>query len=189
LYTGIIPKPAITVPPPRHLSIHKGSTAEMRCVANASPLKSLTKFRWLKNGENLTLSDHKYSIIEHQVPDSQDKNALESILKVYNVTKQDKGKYSCYVYYDINVLEQLHIITNGDELSDEAYAYLDIAGKYTMYVTDLKDPICYVHIGKSRTVLSTLVIIGIVGGVTVLAVLIAASLLVYFCCSKKYKKG
>ena len=192
MYTGVIPKPVITAPPSRHLSIVKGNTAELRCVVNASSLKSLTNFKWLKNGDNL-MSDEKYNITQHQIPDSEDKNVLESILRIFNFTKQDTGKYSCFVYYDPDVLEQLHIITDGENLSDEANTYLIIAGKHIAFV-------CYkfgrfnllyahIHTGNSRTVLSTGEIVAIVvGGMVALMLVVvvaAAALLVYFCCCKK----
>jgi len=124
---GVIPKPVITISP-RPLSVNKGSTAELKCIANASPIKDLTKFIWLKNGDNLTSGDSKYNITQHQVPDSVDQNMLESILKIFNFTENDIGNYSCFLNYVRDVLDQLHIITDGQQLSDEATTYLSIAG-------------------------------------------------------------
>ncbi|XP_025601953.1 nephrin isoform X2 [Athalia rosae] len=69
---------------------NKGSSAQLSCKAQGSPLP---RFTWLFNGKQLLTNrtDHKYDVTQTEVSEL----ISESTLTIYRVSPDDYGKYEC----------------------------------------------------------------------------------------------
>jgi len=127
-HSAVAVKPMITAPL-TDITKREHETVTIDCLANATLLPGWTMFRWLKNDDNLTMNANKYQINEGQNPDSIGGNSMKTVLKIFDILKEDEAKYTCLVYYNGNTLKKFEI---QDKFSDQATAslYVNTKGGY-----------------------------------------------------------
>jgi len=69
----------------------------LQCQFNASTMKDVTIVVWIKGDTVIINSDH-YKITTFTKPAIED--LIISELTINNITAADQGKYSCYCYYN-----------------------------------------------------------------------------------------
>lgn len=103
------------------VTAEKHKTAEFNCFVRAITIPGWTLFRWLKNGDTIRSNPHKYDVITEIDPYNE--RSMKSVLTIYDVSKEDKGRYTCIVQYDPHVLQKFGI---HKQFSDQVTASLQV---------------------------------------------------------------
>jgi len=102
--------PTVTKTSDRNIKVHINDTATLQCQFSASSMKDVTIVVWTKDELAINSSDH-YNIRTFTKPAIDD--LIISDLTINNITAADQGKYSCYCYYNRElVMSSKPVISN-----------------------------------------------------------------------------
>lgn len=94
---------------PQHQVANVGRTAMLNCVISGHPVNSVS---WLKNGHPLTPSS-KYEFISKE------------ILRINNISREDRGMYQCFVSNDDKMAEGVAELVLGDAAPEFGETFTD----------------------------------------------------------------
>ena len=86
----------------KHSTAKINQTVTFWCVFSASTMKGVTEVVWIKDSEAISNSSH-YLIVTH-LNEDQPESTIKSYLTVSNITAEDTGVYSCYSYYNCEIV-------------------------------------------------------------------------------------
>jgi len=118
-----------------NIRAHINDTTTLQCQFNASTVEDVTIVVWMKGDIVINSSDH-YKIKSFTKPAIED--LIISELIISNITTADQGKYSCYCYYNREL-----VITNKPVISEQrsftVYLYLKncSGGIYVYYIANI----------------------------------------------------
>ena len=89
--------PTVAKTSKRNIKAHINDSKTLQCQFNAPTMKDVTVIVWTKDDMAINSSDH-YRIRTFTKPGIDD--LIVSEITINNIAASDQGKYSCYCYYN-----------------------------------------------------------------------------------------
>ena len=116
---------------PHNATVNLHGTAQIICTFATSEILYLSVCAWSNDGGRINPSN-KYQLKQAPVPGKD--NQIVCTLNVFNVVRNDTGRYYCYSYYNESFWVKYHIPKNTSIISQKGEAEIQIQTKSTYTV-------------------------------------------------------